>query len=98
MKKADALFLPSVHEAAPMVIEEAKALGVPVITTRTISAAEMVLDNMEGFICENSSEGIYLILRELLDCPEKLSCCREFMAARAYGNEKALEEFDKLIG
>jgi len=94
---ADALLISSFHEAAPMVINEAKFLGVPVISTNTTSAEEMILENREGFICENSEDGLYLILKFIIDSPEKLLECREFLSKQIYNNEKALSQFKNLI-
>ena len=42
MKNADYLLVPSRHEAAPMVFDEANILGLPVISTETTSAREMI--------------------------------------------------------
>lgn len=94
---SDALLITSFHEAAPMVIYEAKSLGIPVITTNTISAEEMVLENSEGFVCENSEEGIYLILKYILDNPSKLNGCKEYLSGQIYNNEEALVQFYSLI-
>ncbi|AFV05139.1 glycosyltransferase [Dehalobacter sp. CF] len=97
VKNADALFLPSFHEAAPMVIDEAKILNVPIITTNTVSAYEMVLDGKEGFICENSDSGLYEVLKQVLDYPHKLQHCKEYMRNQVYTNSKALSQFQSLI-
>ena len=56
MRNADLLLMTSFYEAAPMVIEEASALGLPTLTTQTTSSQEMIGSN--GWICENSQEGI----------------------------------------
>ncbi|MBQ3231027.1 MAG: glycosyltransferase [Clostridia bacterium] len=48
----------SYHEAAPMVFFESKALGTPVFATKTASATELLTDNTDSFICENSESGI----------------------------------------
>ena len=42
MNAADYLLVPSRHEAAPMVFMEASALGVPVISSDTLSARELL--------------------------------------------------------
>lgn len=44
MINADYLLVPSRHEAAPIVFDEAKVLGLPVISTNTTSAYEMLDD------------------------------------------------------
>ena len=59
MKNANCLLLPSYHEAAPMVFLEAIALGLPIITTNTLSAAEIVERHGSGVVCDNSEKGIY---------------------------------------
>lgn len=66
MKNADYLFLPSFHEAAPMVFDEAITLKVPILTTNTLSAKELVFDRNVGMVCENSDDGIYNMLYSAL--------------------------------
>lgn len=63
MVNADYLLVPSLHEAAPMVFDEANVLGLKVISTDTTSAIEMIGDN--GIICNNSLEGIESVLSSL---------------------------------
>ena len=55
--QADWLLVPSFHEAAPMVFDEAMLMGIKVITTNTTSAEEMI-GHEHGVICENSTDGI----------------------------------------
>ena len=64
IKSADILYLGSYHEAAPMVYSESMILDVPVITTRTSSSDELVGEN--GFVCNNSEDGIYSAFEEIL--------------------------------
>ena len=64
---ADVFLLPSFHEAAPMVIGECWALGVPIISTETSSAKEMVEDEKIGVVCDNSEDGIYIAVKDFLD-------------------------------
>lgn len=57
MKNADYLLVPSYHEAAPMVFDEAQVLGLRIVSTETLSAKEMVTG--EGsIVCANSTEGL----------------------------------------
>lgn len=51
MINADYLLVPSLHEAAPMVFDEAKILGLRIISTNTISAKEIITED-NGIICE----------------------------------------------
>lgn len=70
MANADFLFHPSYHEAAPMVFMEAACLRLPVLTTQTCSAMEMVASADAGWVCQNSDQGIYDALKRLLDHPQ----------------------------
>jgi glycosyltransferase involved in cell wall biosynthesis len=64
MINADYLVVSSYHEAAPVVFDEAKILGLPVITTETTSAREMISEEY-GVVCENSTEGIQKVISEI---------------------------------
>ena len=79
-----------------MVFMEAKSLGVPVLTTETISAREMIQDGWEGFVCENSEDGIRKGLRRLLQNPQLLEACRNHLRRNVYNNEKAVHQFEAL--
>ena len=62
MKNAVCLFLPSYHEAAPMVFNEATCLKIPIITTNTLSACEIVEKRNWGVVCDNNDESIFQAL------------------------------------
>lgn len=62
--QADWLLVPSFHEAAPMVFDEAMLLGIKVITTNTTSAEEMI-GCEHGIVCENSTDGIARVLKRI---------------------------------
>lgn len=66
VKNAAYFLLPSFHEAAPMVFDEAAALGVPVLTTKTLSAIELVEKRSIGTVCENDDDAIYDMLKTAL--------------------------------
>lgn len=66
MRRADAVCVLSDHESWSMVITEAKALGVPVIATRTSGALEQIEDGKNGVLCGFSDEEITESLRAFL--------------------------------
>lgn len=75
MRHADWLVVASLQEAAPLVIDEALALGLRVLSTRTLSAEEQIPPG-RGRVCENSEQGLYRALvqlaeqgREKTECP-----------------------------
>ena len=97
MKKADLFLLPSYHEAAPMVIEEAHILGLPVLTTRTTSSDEMVLERGIGWVCENTQEDLTRALVEVLQNRDALREKRERIARYPLDNRVAEKQFKELI-
>lgn len=89
MLHADYLLVPSRHEAAPMVFDEASVLGLRIVSTNTTSAAEMVGGD-GGIVCENSPEGITEALVSLhKDSGKKRA---------AKSNQLQREQFAGLIG
>lgn len=87
IKNATALLLPSIHEAAPMVYAESAALGVPVITTETCSANELVKDRNIGIVVNNDNAHIKAKIREIL-------CGNEILTGRNM-TEEEINEFPK---
>lgn len=97
MKNADLFLITSYHEAAPMVIEEAAALALPVLSVRTISADEMVTQKERGWVCDNTDEALEAELLRLLSEPQLLADRRAFLEQAAVENDLAQREFRSLI-
>ena len=96
MKKADLLIVSSYHEAAPMVINEAEILQLPILSTNTVSAKEM-LDGKAAIICENSEEGLFEAIKDYFehDLKEKLKIKAKNII---YSNEEAYRQFANVLG
>jgi glycosyltransferase involved in cell wall biosynthesis len=97
MINADLFLLPSYHEAAPMVFDEAKCLGLPILTTNTISAKEMVEECDAGWTCENSTEGIQKKLEYILNHSFEFEELREKLRTQNFNNIQALKQFDCML-
>lgn len=97
MKNANLLLVPSFHEAAPMVFEEAKYLGVPILTTKTVSAIEMVERNGAGWVCENNEEGIYNCLKYILDNQNELTRVKSHLNNLYFNNNTSIAQFINLV-
>lgn len=97
MQRADALFLPSLYEAAPVVFDEAKALGLPVLTTETTSSAKLIGVTGCGLVCENSERGIEEALRKVLEEPALLGQFRDKIRQQSFDNQLPREQWERLI-
>ena len=98
MAGADLLVLSSYHEAAPMVIEEAACLALPVLTVETTSSREMVAEAGRGWVCENSQQALDQAMTEILSQPERLRQLRLRLRQESMNNQRALDQFAGAIG
>lgn len=73
MKKADCYICSSRFEGFSMVVAEAILLGLPVISTDISGAREMLGNSEFGLIVENSEDGIYQGMKNLLSNQEMQS-------------------------
>ena len=97
MKNADLLVISSKHEAAPMIIDEAAVLNLPVFSTETISAKEMIIDNNIGWICKNTTEDFIASFIKIVENGETIKLQREKIKTIKISNNKANYEFKQLI-
>ncbi|MBQ2848042.1 MAG: glycosyltransferase [Clostridia bacterium] len=97
MKNADLLLLTSYHEAAPMVIDESRCLGVPILTTETTSSRDMVTDKGCGWVCGNSQEDLNKALLDILADKESLHGLKKKLKAIEASNDTAIEQFNSLF-
>ena len=88
LRQTDWLLLPSFHEAAPMVYDEAKLMGIKVLTTNTTSAEEMI-GCKYGIVCENSLDGI---VHAFVSIGKSAKSLKE-----DFGNEEQRKQFDELL-
>ena len=86
--QADWLLVPSFHEAAPMVFDEAMLMGIKVITTNTTSAEEMI-GCEQGIVCENSTDGIVRVLKRVGKPARSVT--------GDFDNEKQRKQLDSLL-
>ena len=97
MKNADLLMVTSFHEAAPLVIDEALCLGVPVLSTETTSSQDMVLDRGIGWVCKNDQQSLNKMLVQILEKSEILGQVKERISSMECSNKQAVYEFRKVI-
>lgn len=66
LKLSDAFVFSSSFEGYGMVLDEARVLNVPIITT-DVADAKIITDEGYGIFCENSAAGVYNGMKEFLE-------------------------------
>lgn len=97
MAGADLFLLTSYHEAAPMVIDEAVSLGLPVLTVKTTSSHEMVTLRQAGWVCDNDQAALNQALIALLADKEAIHTAKNSLRSRAVDNTLAARQWRCLI-
>lgn len=70
INSADFCVSSSITEGFSLVVAEAMCLGKPIISTRTAGPMELLKDGEYGLLVENSEEGLYKGLKEMLSSDE----------------------------
>ena len=100
--RASVFAFPSLYDAAPMVVREAAVMGTPSVMVRGSTAAEVVRDGENGFLCENDPEDLARVIAGILADPEKTNRVGEQARATIpvpwrVVLEKAAERYERLI-
>ena len=69
---ADLFLFPSLYDNAPLVVREASTLHTPSLLVKGSTASEVVTDDYNGFLTENSSEAMARRILKLIDTPEHI--------------------------
>lgn len=91
-KIADAFVFSSQYEGYGLVLNEARVLNLPIITTDVADAA-MITKEGYGILCENSSDGVYVGMKEFLQNGYKLE--KKFDAKKF--NDRITKELDSIL-
>lgn len=95
MRSADAFICSSLTEGYCTAVVESIILSVPVITTDCAGMREIFGGYQCGRIVDNSEEGIYCGIKEILDNPESLTYMREEARRRSqnFDTKSKVDEF-----
>ena len=64
--RASVLAFPSLYDTAPMVVREAAVMGTPSVMVRGSTAAEVIRDGENGYLCENDPKDLARVLQGIL--------------------------------
>ena len=76
-----------------MVIEEACALGLPVLAAEFTSSKDMITDADCGWVCANAQEAITEALERVIADPEAIAAMKAKLRARGFDNTLAEKQF-----
>lgn len=69
---ADLFLFPSLYDNAPLVVREASALQTPSVMVKGSTAAELISDNVNGFLIDNTALSLATKIRELIAAPHMI--------------------------
>lgn len=96
IKQASCMLICSIHEAAPMVYEEAACLGTPILTTKTCSSTELVVH--KGYGIEVASQDVlFLQMKKIVMDNKYLDDYRDSLGKKEFTNKIPLAQFKRLV-
>lgn len=98
MKYANAFVLTSLYEGYGMTIKEAQILGTPTLITNFGPANETVENGKNGIICDNSTEGVYNMIKHVLDDNNTIRDIKKNLKEHPVTNKVALNQFYDVCG
>jgi len=100
ISKCDLYVCSSRREGFSTAVTEALVLGLPVVSTNVSGAAELLGENNEyGIVTENSKEGLYEGLKEMISNPEKRLLYKKRAIERGsfFSKENTVREVENLL-
>lgn len=98
----DLFFFPSVYDNAPLVIREAAAIGLPSLLVRGSHSAEIVVDNVSGFLEKETVERMAQRIVHLFEHPDELKTVGEAAKTTVPMNwdviiDQAIDRYEMII-
>ena len=98
IKNCTVFVQPSRYEGKSVVLDEAKILAVPIVTTAYPTVGDQLEDGQEGLIAPMTSEGIAEGVLKVLEDTALYNRISGYLKSREYGNQKEILKYLKLIG
>lgn len=97
LKNSDLFILPSRYEAFGLVIIEAMTLGVPVLATENHATNKIIKNKENGYITENSYQGLYNGLKYLLNNLDEIENYKKNLKNYKYDNSTIIKELEGVL-
>jgi|GEM_PF-524757 len=97
IKKYQLFVLPSNFESFGLVVIESMSLGVPVISTLTSATNRIIDDRNNGYITDNSEEGLYEGLKYLITHPDEIIKYKENLKKYKYENKLIVKQIEDVL-
>lgn len=97
IKNYDLFILSSLYEPFGLVIVEAMTLKVPVIACANSATGNLIKNNHDGLIIENSTDGIYEGIKEIINNKKQLNIWKNNLKDYKYDNDKIIKEIKEII-
>ena len=97
LKDSDLFILPSYYEPFGLVMVEAMTVGVPVLATKNAATSKIINNKENGYITDNSTEGIYEGLMYLIKHPEELKLYQKNLKKYQYENKEIIKSIEEVL-
>ena len=97
IKNSDLFILPSYYEAFGLVIIEAMTLKVPVLATKCNATEKLINHNENGYIAENSEDGLYQGIKYLLENQKEIKKYQVNLKEYNYDNTKIIKQLEGVL-
>ena len=97
IKNCDLFVQTSRYEGKSVVLDEAKILGKPILTTAYPTAADQIRDGAEGVIVDMTPEAIADGILRMLEDKALFAHIQQYLEEHEYGNQAEVEKYIKLL-
>ena len=97
IKDSDVFILSSFYEAFGLVIIESMSLGVPVIATANSATSELIKNDFNGLVVDNSVDWLYTGIKEIIEHPEKIEMMKKNLIRYSYPTLEIINKIENLL-
>lgn len=96
--KSDVVVQSSKYEGKSVVLDEAKILGIPIVSTNYDTVVDQIIPEKEGLIVNMDAEDIAHGIEKMFNNQMLYKTIKNYLNTHEYGNQADVEKYIKLIG